>query len=361
MTVFPRACPSSSRWPRFAQTVDFPAVAVHDVNDAPFAVSANASSGLPATFSSTTPSVCAVSGATVTIQSIGLCTIVARQPGNDNFSAAQASRSFRVSGNTPSMPTRLTNISTRGFVGSGDNMLIGGFIVPAGTSKTVVIVASGPSLATNGVANVLADPVLSLVRIDGSSVAFNDNWANASTSALIQAAGFAPSDARESAIMVTLPSGAYGAMVSGKNGSTGVALVAIYEIDQPNTPLINISTRGQVLTGDDVMIGGFVIDGTSSQKVAIVGNGPSMAGSVAGTLSNPMLTLVRMSDGAVIATNDDWGTASNAVELQQAGFAPSDAREPAILITLPAGAYGAILSGVNGTTGVGLVAVYAVP
>ena len=344
-----------------AQTISVAAIGSHNLGDGVIPVSATASSGLPVVFSSLTPSVCTLSESSITLVSIGMCTIRATQAGTVDIAPAQLDTSFRVSGSTSAMPTRLANISTRGVVGTGSDVLIGGFVVPNGAAKTIVITASGPSLAADGVANVLADPALSLVRLDGSSVASNDDWGSAANRDLIQAAGFAPGDSREPAIMVTLEPGAYGAIVSGKSNATGVALVAIYEIDQPDTPLINLSTRGKVLTGDDVMIGGFVIDGTASRKVAIVGNGPSMAGSVAGTLSNPMLQLVRMSDGAVIATNDDWGTASNAAELQQAGFAPSDAREPAILITLPAGAYGAILSGVNGMTGVGLVAVYAVP
>jgi len=197
---------------------------------------------------------------------------------------------------------------------------------------------------------------------DQSVIATNDNWGSAANAAQLQAAGFAPSNALEPAILVNLAPGAYTAIVSGVGGGTGVALVAVYEVDHPEVPLINISTRGQVLTGNDVMIGGFVIQGSGPQQVAVVATGPSLAAfGIANPLANPTLTLVRSSDQAVIATNDNWGSAANAAQLQAAGFAPSNALESAILITLQPGAYTAIVSGVGGGTGTGIVAVYAVP
>ena len=118
----------------------------------------------------------------------------------------------------------------------------------------------------------------------------------------------------------------------------------------------------QVLTGNDVMIGGFVIQGSGPQQVAIVATGPSLAAfGITNPLANPTLTLVRSSDQTVVATNDDWQSASNASQLQAAGFAPSNALESAILITLQPGAYTAIVSGAGGGTGVSVVAVYTVP
>jgi hypothetical protein len=123
--------------------------------------------------------------------------------------------------------------------------------------------------------------------------------------------------------------------------------------------LINISTRGRVQTGNDVMIGGFVINGQAPKQVAIVGTGPSLAAfGIANPLADPTLTLVRSSDQATIATNDNWQAASNAAALTASGFAPSDALESAILVTLNPGAYTAILSGVGGGTGVGVIGVY---
>ena len=197
---------------------------------------------------------------------------------------------------------------------------------------------------------------------DQSVIATNDNWQTAGNASQLQAAGFAPSNGYESAIMVTLPPGAYTAIVAGANGATGVGIVAVYEVDHPEVPLVNISTRGEVLTGDDVMIGGLVIQGDSPRTVVITGTGPSLAAyGIANPLANPTITLVRSSDQSVVASNDDWGSAPNAAEIQSRGFAPSDSRESAMLVTLPPGAYTVIVSGVGGGTGVGIVAVYAVP
>jgi len=148
--------------------------------------------------------------------------------------------------------------------------------------------------------------------------------------------------------------------VSGVHGAAGTALVEVYEVDHADVPLINISTRGEVLTGLDVMIGGFVILGDAPQTVVVTAKGPSLAPyGIANPLANPTLTLVRSSDQSVMATNDDWGTASNAAQLQASGFAPSNSLESAILIQLSPGAYTAIVTGANGGTGTGIVEVYA--
>ena len=255
----------------------------------------------------------------------------------------------------------LANISTRGYVGSGNNVLIGGFVIGGTTSKTVVVTGVGPSLVAAGIPTALANPALSLVRSsDGSTLATNDDWGTAPNAAQIQAAGFAPGNPREPAIMMTLPPGAYTTVLSGVGGGVGTGIIAVYEVDHPEVPLMNISTRGLVQTGSDVMIGGFVLGGTSPQTVIVQGIGPSLAGAgIANYLANPTLTLVRSSDGATVASNDDWGAAANAAQIQAAGLAPANAREPAIMVTLPPGAYTAILSGVGGGTGVGMVAVYA--
>jgi len=163
-------------------------------------------------------------------------------------------------------------------------------------------------------------------------------------------------------ILTTLPPGAYTAVVSGVNNGTGVGLVEVYEIDHPEVSLINISTRGQVQTGFNVMIGGFVVTGTGPQQVVIRGIGPSLANfGVAGSLPDPTIDLVRISDNTVIATNDNWQQAANAGTISSLGFAPSNPLESAILITLQPGAYTAVVTGKNGTTGVGLVEVYTVP
>jgi hypothetical protein len=262
----------------------------------------------------------------------------------------------------PPNPPRLGNISTRMQVLTGNDVMIGGFVIGAGGNKTVAIVATGPSLAAFGIQNALANPKLTLVRSSDQAVlAMNDDWQTAANAAALQTAGFAPNDALESAILVNLPPGAYTAIVEGSGGGTGVGVAAVYEVDARTVPLVNISTRGQVLTGNDVMIGGFVIQGDGPQTVAIVATGPSLVPfGITNALANPTLTLVRSSDQAVLATNDDWQAAGNAAQLQAAGFAPTNDLEAAILTTLPPGAYTAIVEGEGGGTGVAVIGVYKV-
>jgi hypothetical protein len=141
-----------------------------------------------------------------------------------------------------------------------------------------------------------------------------------------------------------------------------VGLVAVYEVDHPEVPLTNLSTRGAVLTGNDVMIGGFIVQGTGPQKLAVVATGPSLgAFGIANPLANPTLTIVRSSDQAVIATNDDWQSDPNAALLQASGFAPTNALESGLLLTLDPGAYTAIVSGAGGGIGVAVIGAYTVP
>jgi YVTN family beta-propeller protein len=257
-----------------------------------------------------------------------------------------------------SNPARQVGISTRMQVLTGDNVVIGGFAIggAGGTLKRVVIRARGPSLAAGGVANPMANPVLQLYS--GSTlIASNDDWKSAPNAADIEASGFAPAYESESAIMVTLDSGLYTAVVSGANNTTGVGIVEVFEVDHAEVPLVAISTRGFVQTGDNVMIGGFVISGNTPQTVVVRARGPSLAANgVPNPLQDPSLTLV---GSGISITNDNWGSAPNAAQIQASGFAPADARESAILVTLQPGAYTAIVSGAGGATGVGIVEVFA--
>ena len=258
---------------------------------------------------------------------------------------------------TPAATTipRLGGISTRMRVLTGDAVLIGGFII-ADAPKRVAIKARGPSLGAQGVADTLADPKLELYS--GTTViASNDDWQDAANAAEVQAAGHAPGNASEAVILTTLPPGPYTAIVSGADGGTGIGIVEVYELDHPEALLVGISTRGRVLTGDGVLIGGFVIDGAAPQKVIIRARGPSLtAQGVPDALQNPALQLFRST--TQIAINDDWQDATNAAEIQGSGFAPSDARESAILVTLDPGAYTAIMSSGGRPSGVGMVEVY---
>jgi len=148
------------------------------------------------------------------------------------------------------------------------------------------------------------------------------------------------------------------------NNTTGVALVGVFEMDRPDAPLGNISTRGQVLAGDDVMIAGFIVSGTTSKTVVVNVAGPSLVPfGIANALMNPTLSLVRSSDSVVLGTNDNWQTQANPADvaaIQATGFQPNNSQEPALIRTLPPGAYTAIVSGAGGTTGVGLVGVFTV-
>ena len=259
-------------------------------------------------------------------------------------------------------PPSVANISTRMQVLTGNDVMIGGFVIGGTGTKRVAVVATGPSLSQFGIANPLANPKLTLVRAsDQTIVATNDDWQTAANAADLTASGFAPTNALEAAILADLSPGAYTAIVEGLDNGTGVSVVGVYEVDRPEAPLVNISTRGRVQTGNDVMIGGFVVGGTLPQTLAIVATGPSLAAfGITSPLANPKVTLVRSSDQVIIATNDDWQAGTHAAQLQAAGFAPTDPLEAALLVTLPPGAYTAIVEGVGGTTGVAVVGVYAV-
>jgi hypothetical protein len=256
---------------------------------------------------------------------------------------------------------RVSNLSTRGLVMTGDDVMINGFVIGGTTNKTVAIVATGPSLAAYGIANPLLNPTITLTRQSDSAVmATNDDWTNAPNQLALQWSGYAPPHSQESAILISLAPGAYTVILSGTGGTSGVGVMAVYEAAQPDTPLVNLSTRGLVGLGNDVMISGFVIPPSGSKTVAVVATGPSLSAfGFTNSLANPTLTIVRSADQTVVATNDDWGTDANAAQLQAAGLAPSDPLEAAIMVSLPPGAYTAIVSGAGGGTGLALIGVYA--
>jgi sugar lactone lactonase YvrE len=247
------------------------------------------------------------------------------------------------------------NIATRLNVQTGENVLIGGFIITGTGGKSVVIRGIGPSLSALGVQGALQDPILELHYPGGGFFNTNDNWKDTQASQ-IQATGLAPTDDREAAFSYNLPPGNYTVVMKGKNGGTGIGLIEVYDVDQANGKLANISTRGQVGTGGNVMIGGFIL-GANGARVIVRGLGPSLTNAgIAGALSDPRLSL-RDSNGTEIAANNNW-TDSQAAEIQATGVAPSNDFESAIVATLPNGNYTAILEGVSGATGVGLVEVY---
>ena len=256
--------------------------------------------------------------------------------------------------------SHFANISTRMDVGTGNNVMIAGFIVSGSQSKTIIVRALGPTLGSYGVANALNDPMLELHDSSGATIATNDDWQTGSQASQISSSGYAPTNSNEPALIATLPAGAYTAIVRGYNNSTGVALVEVYELDTLATRLSNISTRGQVGTDQNVLIGGLIINGSTSKKLIIRAVGPSLASppfSLSGTLSNPTLEL-HDSSGNLLASNDDWGSGTQAAAISASGYQPSNARESAIIATLASGNYTAIVRGVNNSTGIALVEAY---
>ena len=253
------------------------------------------------------------------------------------------------------LPPNLGNISTRLSVGTGDNVLIGGFIVTGTGDKNVLVRAIGPSLGAAGVAGALADPTLVLHDQTGAVIATNDDWQETQQTE-IEGTTIPPTNTKEAAILRRLAPGAYTAVVQGKNGGTGVGLVEAYGLDGTAT-LANISTRGLVQSGDNVMIGGFIVldTGAGATEMIVRAIGPSLAG-IANALADPVLDL-RDANGALVASNDNWqGTQKS--EIEATGLAPTDTRESAIVRTLAAGAYTVIVQGKNSTTGVGLIEAY---
>lgn len=250
--------------------------------------------------------------------------------------------------------TRLANISTRLAVQTGDNVLIGGFIVTGTQPKKVIARAIGPSLNIPG---QLENPFLELRDSSGSLITSNDDW-KTTQQADIQATGVAPTNDLESAIVATLPANTsrYTAIVKGVNDGQGIGLVEVYDLDNTvDSRLANISTRGFVQTDNNVMIGGFIITGSGTQKVLVRAIGPSLP--VPSPLADPTLEL-RDANGALLQANDNWQTDQQA-EIQATGAPPSNPAESALIRTVSPGNYTAIVRGVSNSVGVALVEVYA--
>ena len=270
-----------------------------------------------------------------------------------------------LSGTEPNDPAsvihtaRQLNISTRETVGTGDNVLIGGFIVTGSATKSVLLRAIGPSLSDLGLLGVLQDPTLELHDSSGGLVASNDNWRDTQESA-IEMTGAAPTDDRESALIASLEPGEYTAILQGKNNTAGTAVVEAYDLDSTAaSEFANISTRGEVGTGTNVLIGGLIVSSEESAQANVVVRalGPSLGAlGVTGVLADPTLEL-HDGNGDLLASNNDWEDTQGGI-IASAGLAPNDSRESAIFATLVAGAYTAVVQGANNTTGVGLIEVY---
>jgi hypothetical protein len=244
----------------------------------------------------------------------------------------------------------------------GDNAGIGGFIITGTVSKKVIIRGIGPSLTTFGfpASELLADPIIELHGPGTFATVTNNNWRD-SQETEIQATGLAPSNDLESALIVTLPPGAYTAIVRGNGSGVGISLVEVYDLDSAAvSKLGNLSTRAFVRTGSNVVIAGFILgNGAGDDRIVVRGLGPSLSQfGISNPLQDPTLEL-RDQNGALLKSNNDWADDSaQAAEITAAGLAPTNSKESAIAATLPPGLYTAILAGRNSGQGVGTVEVY---
>ncbi len=268
-------------------------------------------------------------------------------------------------------PSRLINLSTRARVGRGEDALIMGVIVGDSARKTYLSRAVGPTLGSFGAAGTVPDPQLAVFSSDGRELARNLGWSTGPDAARIaqlarSAGAFAlPDGSADSALVAELGAGAYTVQATTPTDRPGVGLAELYETESSGRT-VNVSTRAQVGTGDDVLIGGFVVAGTAYKRMLVRAVGPTLRSfGVSTALADPVLTLY--SGSAVVATNDRWsdGTAAAAVAaaaVRVNAFALGNGSEDAaLLITVAPGAYTAAVRGKDGTTGVALLEIYEIP
>ena len=267
----------------------------------------------------------------------------------------KATKLLSVSPAAPAQPpaVRLANISTRLAVGSGDNVLIAGFTITGSQAKKVMLRGLGPVLP---VLENLSDPTLELHDSSGGTVAVNDNWRDNQQDEL-KATTIPPSNDYESSIVKSLSPGAYTAVLAGKGATTGVAVVEVYDLDgEADSKLANISTRGRVDQGDNLLIAGTIVLGSGTTTVLFRALGPSLSGFIPNALSDPTLEL-HDGQGGIVAVNDNWqDTQEDAIK--QTTIPPGHPKEAAILKSLSPGAYTAVVKGNNNTTGVAVIDAY---
>ncbi|HSH39505.1 MAG TPA: hypothetical protein VK993_12040 [Chthoniobacterales bacterium] len=268
-----------------------------------------------------------------------------------------------VPSNAEPSPALLVNIGSRLRVEGGDNVLIGGFIVRGSNPKRVLVRAIGPSLKSSGqpVPGHLADPTLELFNRDGSPIAFNDNWQESEARDEIANSGFAPEDERDAVIAVTLDPETYTAIMRGKDGSTGVGLVEVYDRSEDgSSELANISSRGFIATDDNVLIGGFIVaTQNAGTRVLLRAIGPSLRPRLSDALGDPELEVFDR-NGIAIGFNDNWKNSERRADIEKTGIPPSEDAESAVLLDVVPAPYTAIMRGKDRTTGVGLIEIYNV-
>jgi len=294
--------------------------------------------------------------------------------GSVRGAAEQAGRTVRVSGHhEDAVATEiLANTSVRAKVGEGSSVLIAGFVVGGSGSKRVLIRGVGPALEQFDVQGAVGDPNITLFRAGESGpVGSNDDWSSQGNAAEVadasqQLGAFAlPQGSSDAAMLVDLPAGLYTAHVRGPGG--GAALVELYDADladpaaAASSRLVNLSMRGEVGSGQDVVIMGFVVSGNSPKRVLVRAVGPELERfAVEGILADPRLTLFKGSEPVV--ANDDWETDRETVQALSSklgAFAlDENSASAALAVWLEPGVYTAHAAGVGGSTGVALLEVY---
>jgi sugar lactone lactonase YvrE len=278
----------------------------------------------------------------------------------------------------------LSNLSARAYVEGGQNQLIAGFVTTGGSSKSLLLRGDGPTLSTFGITDFPADPQLSLVNSTGASIATATSWASSLTATFAQVGAFPfQAGSHDAALLQSLAPGAYTAQISSASSNQGVSIAEIYDADSsaPTDRLANLSARAFVQTGGNILIGGFVVGGTTDATLLIRADGPSLNNfGITNSLAAPVLTVYN-SSGAVIATNTGWQNAittgsgavldepgatlaqpsTAAIHAQVGAFSlKGGSADSAMVVTLPPGSYTAQVAGQGGTTGVALVEIYQV-
>ena len=303
-------------------------------------------------------------------------TYSATAPGSYTVTITNPVASAASSAAIVSPSNRLVNASSRELVGTGGGIAIAGFVIDGapGQTKQVLIRGVGPELSAFGVGGLLAQPTISVYNSGGAVVATNTGWGNASNSAEVaevsaQLGAFAlPAGSADCALLANLAPGNYTVQLSGVGSTTGVGLVEVYETDTSDpTLLVNLSTRAQVGTGGNILIGGFKIFGTQAATVLVRGVGPALANlGVSGSLAQPVLTVLDSNQNPV-GSNSGWENPPNnpaqimSVSASVGAFAlPANSADCALILNLPPGSYTAEVTGANGATGIALVEVYQV-
>ena len=280
------------------------------------------------------------------------------QPNRSNVSPGGAETNAPCESQPP--PFRLLNIAGRARVQRDERALIGGFIIDGALPVRVIIRGIGTSLTKGDspLAGRLLNPALELRGASGELITENDDWRASPQADQIRTTGLAPREHKEAAIVATLEPGAYTSILRGSGETEGIGVIEIYDLQtSADAKLSNLASRAFVSTGDNILIGGLIIQGGPPQPVLLRAIGTSLAGTVPQELQDPTIELVD-AQGMKLGENNDWKDSSDAAAIQGSGAAPTSDKEAAILVSLSAGPYTATMRGANGSTGTGVVEIY---